>query len=79
MGDRLYRSERALRLSTPCRLEGVRDGVGWPEYENKFLCGVDGVPEGGGNDAVVLAGGVCERPAPRMLALSVGDRFWGKA
>jgi hypothetical protein len=75
MGDRLYSSERALRFSTPCRLEGVRDGVGWPEYEKRFLWGVDGVPDGGGNDTVVLAGGVCERPDLRKFPLSVGDRL----
>lgn len=60
----------------PWRLDGVRDGVGWPEYEKRFLCGVEGVPEGGGNDIDVLVGGVCDRPDLRMLALSVGDSFW---
>ena len=61
----------------------MRDGVGWPEtlcrgdwYENRFLCGVEGVSDGAGSAEVVRAtGGVCERPEFRMLALSVGERL----
>lgn len=79
MGERLYKSARALRFSTPCRLEGVLDGVGWPEYEKRFLCGVEGVPLGGGRELVVLVGGVCDRAPDRMLALSVGDKRCDKA
>jgi len=45
------------------------------------LWGVDGVPLGGGNELVVLVGGVCDRAPDRMVALSVGDnrcdRTWG--
>lgn len=61
MGDMEYRSDRAFRLMGPeCRLYGVLDGVGCPEpmtlrgdiYEKRFLCGVEGVIEGGPRAAV---------------------------
>jgi hypothetical protein len=39
------------------------------------------VPLGGGNEPVVLVGGVCDLPPDRMVPLSVGDkrceRAWG--
>ena len=70
MGETEYRSERAFRFMGPIRLVyGVlEDGVGWPDpicfwgdlYEKRFLCGVLGVIEAGGNDAA--DGGVCLRP-----------------
>lgn len=40
---------------------------------------MDGVPLGGGNELVVLVGGVCDRAPDRIVALSVGDKRCDKA
>ncbi len=76
----------------PCLLEGVRDGVGWPErfeycrgdiYENKFLWGVDGVrlAGGGSEDEERLVGGVLDLEGSLIVVEWVdaisGDRLGG--
>jgi hypothetical protein len=64
-------------MGPECLPYGVFDGVGCPEpmtlrgdmYEKRFLCGVEGVIEGGARVAVDFwPGGVCLLPRSKKLS-----------